>query len=164
MSNIETITVGGTTYELPSGAQIDDTTTSSSKLWSSDKTNTELSGKANSSDLSTLSGTVSSNNTTQNNKHKVSRKWVNRSDWAQDTTSQSGTTLYKKSLSVNHVYVASPIVDIANATNSVLPSTAHQNDYNLVQYVTVDDTVPCLYFYASAIPTTGFWVNITGVD
>lgn len=87
---------------------------------------------------------------------------VDLTGWTSDTTSQSGTTLYKKQISVNHVYVESPTVDIG--ASGVLPTVAEQESYNLLQYVTVDDTVPCLYLYASAIPTTAFYIKVTGVD
>lgn len=83
-------------------------------------------------------------------------------NWTQDTTSQSGTTLYKKQISLNHVYVESPTVNIGSS--GVLPTVAEQESYNLLQYVTVDDSVPCLYLYASAIPTTSFYISVTGVD
>lgn len=89
---------------------------------------------------------------------------VSTSSWSEDTTSQSGTTLYKKSVSLSHVYVDSPSVDIGVGTGYVLPTSAEQEAYNLLQYVTVDDTVPCLYLYASDIPTTAFYINVTGVD
>lgn len=87
---------------------------------------------------------------------------VDLTGWTSDTTSQSGTTLYKKQITLNHVYVESPTVDIGSS--GVLPTVAEQESYNLLQYVTVDDTVPCLYLYASAIPTTAFYINVRGVD
>lgn len=87
---------------------------------------------------------------------------VDLTGWTSDTTSQSGTTLYKKQISLNHVYVESPTVDIG--ASGVLPTVAEQESYNLLQYVTCDDSVPCLYLYASAIPTTAFYINVTGVD
>lgn len=99
---------------------------------------------------------------TVNNKHKVTQFQVSTSSWASDTTSQSGTTLYKKSIALNHVYVDSPSVDIGST--GVLPTVAQQEAYNLLQYVTVDSAVPCLYLYASAIPTTAFYINVEGVD
>lgn len=89
---------------------------------------------------------------------------VSLTGWSSDTTSQSGTTLYKKQISVNNVYVACPSVDIGAGTGYTLPTTAEQESYNLLQYVTVDDTVPCLYLYASAIPTTAFYISVVGVD
>lgn len=95
--------------------------------------------------------------------HKVSTLTVDTTNWIQDVTSQSGTTLYKKQVSLNHVY-ANPSVDIGAASGSVLPTTAQQEAYDLVQYVTVDTTVPCLYLYASDIPTDGFYINCEGVD
>ena len=162
MSNIETITVGGTQYNLPSGAQIDDTNTSASKVWSSDKTNTELSGKASSSDLSTLSGTVTSNNTSQTNKHKVTSKSVATTGWTSDTTSQSGNTLYKKTIALSHVYVDAGAVEVSIGASGVLPTVAEQESYDLLQYVTINGTT--LTLYASAVPTTAFTINITGVD
>ena len=87
---------------------------------------------------------------------------VDLTSWTSDTTSQSGTTLYKKQITLNHVYVESPTVDIG--ASGVLPTVAEQESYNLLQYVTVDDTVPCLYLYASAIPTTAFYIKAKGVD
>ena len=85
-------------------------------------------------------------------------------DWTTDTTSQSGTTLYKKAISLTSVYVESPSVDIGAGTGYVLPTSAEQESYNLIQYVTVDDTVPCLYLYASEIPTTAFYIKVVGVE
>lgn len=97
------------------------------------------------------------------NKHTVTSFEVTTASWTTDTTSQSGTTLYKKQVSLNHVY-ANPSVDIGSASGSVLPTTAQQEAYDLVQYCTVDTTVPCLYLYASDIPTDGFYINVEGVD
>lgn len=94
--------------------------------------------------------------------NKVTSLAVDLTGWTQDTSSQSGTTLYKKQISLNHVYVESPTVDIGSS--GVLPTVAEQESYNLLQYVTVDDTVPCLYLYASAIPTTAFYISVVGVD
>lgn len=94
--------------------------------------------------------------------NKVTNFAVSLTGWTSDTTSQSGTTLYKKQISLNHVYVESPTVDIGSS--GVLPTVAQQESYNLLQYCTVDDTVPCLYLYASAIPTTSFYINVEGVD
>lgn len=142
------------------GAQIDDTTTSATKVWSSNKTNTELSGKASSSDLSALSTTVTNNNTAQNNKHKVTSKQVATTGWTSTTTAQSGVTLYKKTIALSHVYVTSPIVDIG--ASGVLPTTAQQEAYDLLSYVTINGTT--LTLYSSAIPSTAYYINITGVD
>ena len=96
------------------------------------------------------------------NKHKVTRKTVNTSSWTADTTSQSGSTLYKKSISLSHVYVTRPSVDISTSSGSGLPTTAQQEAYDLLQYVTVDGTT--MYLYASAIPSTTFYIEIEGVD
>lgn len=98
-----------------------------------------------------------------NNKHVVSTFAVNTTGWVADTTSQSGVTLYKKSVSLSHVY-DNPSVDIGCASGNVLPTTAEQTAYDLVQYVTVDDTVPCLYLYASDTPVDTFYINVGGVD
>lgn len=97
-----------------------------------------------------------------NNKHKVTSKQVTTSSWISDTTSQSGTTLYKKSISLSHVYVDSPTVDIGAASGSVLPTSAQQESYDLLQYVTIDGTT--LYLYASDVPTTAFYINVEGCD
>lgn len=96
------------------------------------------------------------------NKHNITRKTVNTSSWVADTSSQSGTTLYKKSISLSHVYVNSPSVDISTSGGTGLPTTAQQTAYDLLQYVTVDGTT--MYLYASAIPTDTFYIQIEGVD
>lgn len=101
-------------------------------------------------------------NDTITNKHKLTRKTVNTSSWTADTTSQSGSTLYKKSIALSHVYVDSPSVDISTSSGSGLPTTAQQEAYDLLQYVTVDGTT--MYLYASAIPSTTFYIGIEGVD
>lgn len=94
----------------------------------------------------------------------VSTLAVSLTGWSTDTTSQSGTTLYKKQISLSHLYVDCPSVEVGAGTGYVLPTVAEQEAYNLLQYVTVDDTVPCLYLYASAIPTTAFYIKVKGVD
>ena len=120
-----------------------------------DSVNNALTNKADVSTVTALSNTVTNN-------HKVTQFTVDTSSWTSDTTSQSGTTLYKKSIALNHVYVDSPSVDIGST--GVLPTTAQQDAYNLLQYVTVDSAVPCLYLYASDIPTDAFYINVEGVD
>lgn len=97
-----------------------------------------------------------------NDKHKLTLLQVNTSGWSADTTSQSGTTLYKKSLSLSHVYVDSPSVSIGAASGSVLPTTAQQVAYDLLRYITVDGTT--LYLYGTDIPTDTYYINVEGVD
>lgn len=109
-----------------------------------------------------LNDSIAATNTAITNKHKLTRKTVDTSSWTADTTSQSGSTLYKKSIVLSHVYVDSPSVDIATSTGSGLPTTAQQEAYDLLQYVTVDGTT--MYLYASAIPSTTFYIGIEGVD
>ena len=89
---------------------------------------------------------------------------VTTTGWTSDTTSQSGTTLYKKQVSVTHVYVDAPTVDIGAGTGYVLPTTAEQESYDLIQYATCDSAVPCIYLYASDVPTTSFYIKVTGVS
>lgn len=96
------------------------------------------------------------------NKHKITRKTVDTSSWTADTSSQSGSTLYKKSISLSHVYVDSPSVDISTSSGSGLPTTAQQTAYDLLQYITVDGST--MYLYASDIPTDTFYIQIEGVD
>lgn len=120
-----------------------------------DSVNNALTNKADVSTVTALSNTVTNN-------RKVTQFTVDTSSWVSDTTSQSGTTLYKKSIALNHVYVDSPSVDIGST--GVLPTTAQQDAYNLLQYVTVDSAIPCLYLYASDIPTDSFYINVEGVD
>lgn len=122
------------------GATIDDTTISTLSCWSSSKTNTEIT-----------------------NRHKVTNLSVSLTGWTQDTTSQSGTTLYKKQIALTHIYTT-PEVEIGAGTGYVLPTTSEQESYDLLQYTTYDDTVPCLYLYASDIPQTAFYINVGGVD
>ena len=108
--------------------------------------------------------TIKATTTTVNNKHKVTNIAVDLTGWTTDTTSQSGTTLYKKQITLNHIYVDSPSVEIGAASGSVLPTTSQQESYDLILYATSDDTVPCLYLYASDIPQTAFYINVGGVD
>lgn len=109
-----------------------------------------------------LNDSISNTNTAITNKHKLTRKTVNTSSWTADTTSQSGSTLYKKSITLSHVYVDSPSVDIATSTGSGLPTTAQQEAFDQLQYVTVDGTT--MYLYATDIPSTTFYIGIEGVD
>lgn len=99
---------------------------------------------------------------TVDNAHKVSTFEVAITGWSSDTSSQSGTTLYKKSVSLSHAYVACPTVEIGTSGNTGLPTSAQQTAFNLLQYVTIDGTT--LYLYASAIPTDAFYIKVTGVD
>lgn len=110
--------------------------------------------------LDTAETAITTNNTAQNNKHKVTSKQVATTGWTSDTSSQSGTTLYKKTIALSHVYVTSPIVDIG--ASGVLPTAAEQEAYDLLQYVTINGTT--LTLYGSAIPSTAYYINITGVD
>jgi hypothetical protein len=90
---------------------------------------------------------------------------VDLTGWTSDTTSQSGTTLYKKQISVNNVHVPSPTISIGCGTGYSLPTVAEQESYNLLQYVIAEDTSPCyLMLFASAIPTTAYYINVVGVD
>ena len=93
---------------------------------------------------------------------KTTTKEVSTSSWTSDTTSQSGTTLYKKTISLSHVYVDSPSVDIGAASGSVLPTAAQQTAYDLLKYATIDGTT--LTLYASAVPATTFYINVEGAD
>jgi len=130
---------------------------------------TALDGKINTSDIAnnlttTTAGKVldARQGLALANKHKVTRKTVNTSSWTADTTSQSGSTLYKKSIALSHVYVDSPSVDISTSSGSGLPTTAQQTAYDLLQYVTIDGTT--MYLYSSEIPTTTYYIEIEGVD
>ena len=87
---------------------------------------------------------------------------VSTSGWTEDSSSQSGVTLYKKSVSLSHVYKSVP--DVSIGALSGLPTAAEQTAYDLLKYVTVDDAVPCLYLYASAAPSDSFYINVEGVD
>ena len=96
------------------------------------------------------------------NKHKITIKTVGTTSWTADSTSQSGSTLYKKTISLSHVYVTSPSVDISTSSGTGLPTLAQQKAYDLLQYVTIDGTT--LTLYASDIPTETFYIQIEGVD
>lgn len=131
----------GTLANLP-------TTDKSSLVGAITEVNTSVSGKASTTDV--------------NNKHKVTAFEVTTSGWSADITSQSGVTLQKKSISLSHAYVDCPSVDIGAASGSVLPTTAQQTAYDLLQYVTLDGTT--LYLYASDVPTDAFYINVEGAD
>lgn len=113
----------------------------------------------------TAKGAIDENAADITNKHKITQKAVDiTSGWTQDSTSQSGSTFYKKQITLNHIYVDSPSVEIGAASGSVLPTTSQQESYDLILYATSDDTVPCLYLYASDIPQTAFYINVEGAD
>ena len=148
------------------GAVIDDTTTANDKLWSSQKTNNELSSKASIDDTTasaTKAWSSQKTNSELTNSNKATVLTVSTSSWVADTTSQSGTTLYKKEISLSHVYVPCPEVAIG-ASGTTLPTKAQQTAYDLVQYATVDSSTNKLYLYASAVPSTQFYIKVTGVD
>lgn len=86
---------------------------------------------------------------------------VTTSGWTADTTSQSGSTLYKKAIALTSVSSTFGVVSIGST--GTLPSLAEQTAFDLVQYVTIDSTVPCLYLYASDIPTDLFYIKVEGV-
>lgn len=90
----------------------------------------------------------------------VTTKSVATTGWTSTTTAQSGTTLYKKTIALSHVYVTSPTVDIG--ASGVLPTVAEQEAYDLLSYVTINGTT--LTLYGTAIPSTSYYINITGVD
>lgn len=92
---------------------------------------------------------------------QVTQFEVTTSGWTADTTSQSGSTLYKKAIALTQVDTEFPTVNIGSTGS--LPTKVQQTAYDLLQYVTVDSTVPCLYLYASAIPTDAFYIKVEGV-
>lgn len=114
--------------------------------------------------LETAGDVTNGNGVSLDGINTVSTLAVDLTSWTTDTTSQSGTTLYKKQITLSHVYVDNPSVEVGAGTGYTLPTVAEQDSYNLIQYVTVDDSVPCLYLYASAIPTTAFYIKVSGVD
>lgn len=87
---------------------------------------------------------------------------VGTTGWTQDTTSQSGVTLWKKEINLTHVYKDTPDVSIGAASG--LPTTAQQTAYDLLKYVTVDSALLKLYLYASAAPSNAYYINVEGVD
>lgn len=131
----------------------------SSKLGTSDIAN-DLTQTTPGKVLDATQGKILSDDIT--NKHKITTKTVDTTGWTTDTSSQSGTTLYKKTISLAHVYVDSPSVDISTSSGTGLPTVAQQEAYDLLQYATVNGTT--LTLYANAIPTETFYIQIEGVD
>ena len=175
VTNVGTPTNAQLAFVLPKGDKGDqgDPTSVNGKsgnpitLYATDiYTGSTLSDVPISTALSNLDTAVSgkADTTAVNNKHKVTNVPVDLTNWTQDTTSQSGSTLYKKQITLNHIYVDSPSVEIGAASGSVLPTTAQQDSYDLLLYCTADSTVPCLYLYASDIPQTAFYINVGGAD
>lgn len=89
---------------------------------------------------------------------------VDTDDWIADTTSQAGSTLYKKSIAINNLYISTPTIDIGVASGNTLPTTDEQAAYDLLQYATVDSSEPSIYLYASEIPENTFYIKVDGVD
>lgn len=99
------------------------------------------------------------------NTEKVTRFTVTVHDWVEDTTSQSGTTLYKKQIPLNNVHVDCPTVSLGQPLTVPLPTVANQEAYNLLQYVIVENEAPCyLMLYSSAVPKNAYYISVTGVD
>ena len=173
MANLETIEVGGVTYDIKdiksrpiitkaqydalvqagqddpdvdyhisdldiTGAPIDDNTPNAHKVFSSDKVNNLL---------------------------KTTTFEVGITGWSSDTTSQSGTTLYVKTIALNNRYDSRPNIDIDGANGTGLPTVAQQNAFNLLQYVmTEGGSSPYMKLFSSAIPTTAYYIKVRGVD
>lgn len=142
----------GSTDLVESGAVYTETNSLSTKIG-------DLNSLGTTDKTSTVAA-INEVNTDVTNNHKVTRFSVATSGWTTDTSSQSGVTLYKKSISLSHVYSASPIVAIG--ATGVLPTNAQQEAFDLLLYATIDGTT--LYLYASAIPLTAFYINVEGVD
>ena len=84
--------------------------------------------------------------------------------WVQDTTAQSGTTLYRQYINLTHLYIDTPIVSLAPTLGNILPTVAEQEAYDLLQYVTVNPVGPTLVLYASDIPQVDFVLEVIGAD
>ena len=98
-------------------------------------------------------------NFTPNIPHSEEKQFeVTTSGWTADTTSQSGTTLYKKALLTEYTIENVLSVNIG-ASDTTLPTTAQQTAYDLVQYATLDGN-GIIYLYASAIPTDSFFIKV----
>ena len=57
-----------------------------------------------------------------------------------------------------------PDITVGAAPNAVLPTVAQQEAFDLVQYVTWDDEVPCLYLYAKQVPENVFYIEAMGCE
>lgn len=163
------VVLGSAAYKASTNA----VTSGSTDLVESGAVHTALESKVNTSDIGTAAAADTTSSATSGSEdvitsggvydlHKVSRFTVNTSSWTSDSSSQSGKTLYKKTISLSHVYVESPSVDISTSSGTGLPTTAQQTAYDLLQYVTIDGTT--LTLYASNIPSTTFYIQIEGVD
>ena len=81
--------------------------------------------------------------------------------WASATV--NGSTLYKYTVSVSKVSSDCPDIFLAAASGAI-PTSEEITAYGLLDYATVDDTVPCLYLYAAAVPTSDFVILVKGVS
>ena len=115
-------------------------------------------------ELETAGDIINGNGVSIDMLNTVTNVEVDLTSWTADTTSQSGSTLYRKQVTLNHVYTDTVSVDIGAGTGYTLPTLAEQASYDLIEYVTVDSANTCLYIYASAVPTTAFYINVTGID
>lgn len=80
--------------------------------------------------------------------------------WA--SAAVNGSTLYKYTVSVSKVSSDCPDIFLAAASGTA-PTSAEQAAYGLLDHVTVDDSVPCLYLYAVAVPASDFVISVKGV-
>jgi len=111
----------------------------------------------------TNASAISALATSVSNDKVITNFEVDTNNWVADSTSQSGKTLYKKSISLQHIY-GNISVDIGSAVGNVLPTAAEQIDYDLITYATADNDIPCLYLYAEEIPSNTFYINVEGAD
>ena len=80
--------------------------------------------------------------------------------WTKTTVNNS--TCYVYSHTITAVYADTPTISLA-AKSGVIPTSAEQTAYALIQYVTVDSDAKVLKLYATAKPSSDFVIRVEGV-
>ena len=75
----------------------------------------------------------------------------------------NSATVYRYTVSISKADSAHPDIFLTAASGAI-PTSEEITAYGLLDYATVDDTVPCLYLYAAAVPTSDFVILVKGVS
>lgn len=93
----------------------------------------------------------------------ASAKYTISASGTWESVTLNSATYYKYTQAVTAVYDACPEISLGAASGAI-PTTEEITAYGLLDYATVDDTVPCLYLYAAAVPESDFVILVRGVS
>lgn len=95
------------------------------------------------------------------NRHTVTDFTISASGTWESVTVNGGT-MYRYTQAVTAVGDVCPEISLGAASGTA-PTSAEQAAYGLLDHVTADADVPCLYLYAVAVPASDFVISVKGV-